>query len=192
MTPALPTPWLHRFAAAFQPFSAGNMAGMKRITLSLLAATVLTAAAGLAWIAQAPERVAEKSDAPTPLMASGQARLYDTGSDAKAALDQITAAQGVQALSFAELITSDGEQFLLEREAGPYARLVFPETGRALDLREDSGNGGDVVFKTPEGQTMLRLTRRGNAILYDDEAALGRPVDLVQQDHRSRESTGDG
>ena len=169
---------------------------MNKITQSALVVALLGGLTGLSLTLQTPAPLS-RTAVSAPIVSTGPAystERQESGAQdlgAKAALDEITGGKAMKKQRNVALMTSDGEQFMLERATGPYAKLMLPGSGGTVALREDSGSGGDVVFRTEEGQTLLRLTRRGNAILYD-EGTLGRPVDLVEQDHTSVTAISDG
>ena len=94
-------------------------------------------------------------------------------------LDAITSVAGAQALDVAVFETPSGREFMLDREEA-HARLVFSDTGEEVALREDFGRGGDVVLRDTDGRVVLRLTARGNAILYGSSESLGEPVTKLE------------
>jgi len=169
----LSVPELLRATAPFQPLSEPKLTGMKRISFPLIA---LALAVGLFMIAAGdvgtPERARETASAPPA------ARMAVTPGNA---LDEIPRAEGAQGLATAAFQTADGRTVLLDR-SGPVATLLFADTGEALVLDQLYGNGTDLLLANPEnGSVVVRLTGRGNAILYDDDQALGRPLEPVER-----------
>ena len=147
---------------------------MKRISFPLIALGLavgpfVVAAADLG----APER--EGRTAPVPQAA---ARMAVTPGNA---LDEITRAEGAQGQATAAFQTGDGRTVLLDR-SGPVATLLYADTGEALVLDQLYGSGADLLLADPtDGSVVVRLTGRGNAILYDDDEALGRPLEPVRR-----------
>jgi hypothetical protein len=97
------------------------------------------------------------------------------------ALEQITRAEGAQGLATAAFRMSDGGMVLLDR-SGPVPTLLYADTGEARLLRQEYGSVADLLLAdASDVEVVLRLTGRGNAILYDDAASLGRPLDRVDR-----------
>lgn len=130
-------------------------------------------AAGVAFLMDTGRQAADTSARPAVM------RTIQTAPEPSAALEAITARNGAQAVEQAQFQTVDGRAFRLTRVNGG-ALIVFDDTGEILELTEGYGRGGDVILRNDAGRVVLRLTSRGNAILYSTDRSLGEPVSMVQ------------
>lgn len=143
------------------------MSVMKAWLMTGLATALAVAIAGAALIERG-SRLPATRPAPQTINVLSE----DTG-----ALERIASESGAQSVRAGAFRAASGRTFVLDR-TGQGARLVFADTGETLELRESWGSG-DVLFSDPQGRLVLRLTGRGNAILYAGGDTLGEPADAI-------------
>jgi hypothetical protein len=77
------------------------------------------------------------------------------------------------------IVTHEGQQLVLDRSgARERATLSGDSLPMELTLQESVGTGGDLVFRTTEGQVILRVNDRGGGTLFLPPDHRGQPVDV--------------
>jgi hypothetical protein len=79
------------------------------------------------------------------------------------------------------IVTQEGQQLVLDRGGRQRATLSGDGLPDEMVLQESVGTGGDLVFRTADGQMILRVNDRGGGTLFLPPDHRGEPVDVGGQ-----------